>query len=107
MRRLQWSLSAVRKASNGGRRVMLPSRTGLVSARADGLGDISISLPHHTPFAPSPSRADLHSLGAAVSSLRYFTALRRFLPPIPVCLGFRTRLGIPDILDCVLTVCQI
>ena len=79
---------------NLGRPVPLPSRTGRTS-RADGLGGI-----FHFPTPPHPApQARLariyHLPGAAVSSLRSFTALRHLLPPVSICLGFRMRLGIP------------
>ena len=56
--------------------------------RVSGAGGFPAHPTHSSPPRPA---ARLICSGAAVSSLRYFTALRRFLPPVPFCLGFRMR----------------
>jgi hypothetical protein len=61
--------------------------------------------PHHSPRTRRMRTCLVPS--AAVSSLRYSNALRRVLPPVPVCLGFRMRPLIPYILDGGFAVCQI
>jgi hypothetical protein len=71
-----------------------------------GRGDNFPSL-QYRPLIPAP-RCAFASAGAAVSSLRCFTALRHTLPPIPIYIGFRMRpRGVPIILSALLGPCQI